>query len=773
MKAARDMLNALYERGVGAYIEVRRIDRSTHRVAQEFIPPAAMDYLLDHVGNFARRMDVYIGVAMRTEKSGGKDAIEGVQALWADVDGTDATLALVSFDLPPSIVVASGSPGCTHAYWLLDEAISVPEAEDLLRLLATRLGSDRAVTDASRILRLPGTYNHKTDPPTPVELNELNDRIYSAQQFRAVLQLEQGSSTSATRIDEAPGPRSRPVARLLGQLDTINESGNGWTARCPAHDDTRPSLSIAQAADGSCLVHCFAGCTVEEVVAAVGLGLTDLFADDAHAGRKSTEQRLVDLVQDADVELFHDPQGRAFAAYDVAGHRECWPIDSGSFSRSLKLGYFRAYGHAPSAEKLRSTIDLFSAQAEFDGPEVPVHRRVGGDLERLVIDLGDGSWCAVEVTAEGWRVLEHPDIRFQREAGSRALPVPVAGGSLKPLRRLFNVADPADWTRIRGGLIGAFHPSGPYLVTFVIGPSGSGKSFASRQLASLIDPFNPQEIVGTPGAHDLLVAASKTLLTMIDNVSSLSRPLSDTLAVISTGAGDRRRALYTNDDLFALVAKGPLLVTCLTQVARFPDLISRGNFVRLEQIPKGGRRREDELLAEFGRVRPSVFGRLLDLLVGGLAHTDQVTIPNIGRMADVATLVTAAEHVMDVPIGSFCAAIEDAQEEARNRAAEATPFVEAVIKLIETIGERELSMTELLGEAGTVPGVDTKARAWPRSANAASHQLDEHAATLADHGIAFSRDRRPGGNRDRFVRLAKEARDEGHPGTMFGNTART
>jgi hypothetical protein len=49
-------------------------------------------------------------------------------------------------------------------------------------------------------------------------------------------------------------------------------------ARCPAHDDGQASLSIVAGTKGaSIVVKCFAGCTVEAIVAALGLTLADLF----------------------------------------------------------------------------------------------------------------------------------------------------------------------------------------------------------------------------------------------------------------------------------------------------------------------------------------------------------------------------------------------------------------------------------------------------------------------------------------------------------------
>lgn len=64
------------------------------------------------------------------------------------------------------------------------------------------------------------------------------------------------------------------VARLEGVRQTGRDRG---IARCPAHDDKGPSLSYRELDDGRVLLHCFAGCDVHEIVAAVGLELSDLF----------------------------------------------------------------------------------------------------------------------------------------------------------------------------------------------------------------------------------------------------------------------------------------------------------------------------------------------------------------------------------------------------------------------------------------------------------------------------------------------------------------
>lgn len=58
---------------------------------------------------------------------------------------------------------------------------------------------------------------------------------------------------------------AEPLTRALGG----RWHGRYGTARCPAHDDSRPSLSIGDGVDGKLLIHCHAGCDFGDVLAAV------------------------------------------------------------------------------------------------------------------------------------------------------------------------------------------------------------------------------------------------------------------------------------------------------------------------------------------------------------------------------------------------------------------------------------------------------------------------------------------------------------------------
>lgn len=70
------------------------------------------------------------------------------------------------------------------------------------------------------------------------------------------------------------------TAELLSRLEKVQGGNNGqYSARCPAHDDRGPSLSIKDNGDGRLLLHCFAGCETEDVLAAIGLGFVDVMPE--------------------------------------------------------------------------------------------------------------------------------------------------------------------------------------------------------------------------------------------------------------------------------------------------------------------------------------------------------------------------------------------------------------------------------------------------------------------------------------------------------------
>lgn len=139
--------------------------------------------------------------------------------------------------------------------------------------------------------------------------------------------------------DRFDPPRARSVEtlavtaeRLLERLDAVRDNGGGrWLARCPAHDDRSPSLSVRQTNDGTVLIHCFAGCSAADVVAAVGLEFRELFAPTASfAKHRNRPLRRSMPAREGLATLDHEAMAVAIIAADIAAHRE---VDAETLSR--------------------------------------------------------------------------------------------------------------------------------------------------------------------------------------------------------------------------------------------------------------------------------------------------------------------------------------------------------------------------------------------------------------------------------------------------------
>lgn len=87
----------------------------------------------------------------------------------------------------------------------------------------------------------------------------------------------------------------RPVDLVLERAANVRKTGDGWLVSCPLPDhgkgngDANPSVALDEAADGTVLIDCKAGCDTEAVVSGWGLRMRDLFPDD---GRRSNGQEI-------------------------------------------------------------------------------------------------------------------------------------------------------------------------------------------------------------------------------------------------------------------------------------------------------------------------------------------------------------------------------------------------------------------------------------------------------------------------------------------------
>jgi hypothetical protein len=97
----------------------------------------------------------------------------------------------------------------------------------------------------------------------------------------------------------------REIAGLLN----AKSCGQGrWTARCPAHHDRSPSLSIAEGCDGRSLLFCHRGCELDAIVQALGIEVRDLFLDGVPASWRSANTVRAPTTADLCAALRHEAE---------------------------------------------------------------------------------------------------------------------------------------------------------------------------------------------------------------------------------------------------------------------------------------------------------------------------------------------------------------------------------------------------------------------------------------------------------------------------------
>ncbi|MCA9063647.1 MAG: hypothetical protein KDA96_11330 [Planctomycetaceae bacterium] len=460
------------------------------------------------------------------------------------------------------------------------------------------------------------------------------------------------------------------------------------------------------------------------------------------------------------MKLFHDGD-EAFAAIDVAGHREVWRLGSKAFRYWLCSQYWIVTRSAPNSQALQDAIGVLRGRAMFEGQHRTTAVRISGNDDVIWLDLANDSWQAVRIDAGGWSIVDRPLVAFVRPRGVLPLPTPIRGGSLDELRELVNVPNDTDWILIIAWLVAALRPRGPYPALSINGEQGSAKSTLSRMLRSLIDP-NAAALRSAPrDERDLVIAGSNGHVIALENLSKIQDWLSDALCRLSTGGGFGTRELFSDAEERLFEGQRPVLLNGINELCTRSDLLDRAICVSLSAIPDNRRTTESELWQRFDEIRGRVLGALLDAVSQACSAHADVQLETLPRMADFATWIVAAEPALPCPEGAFLRAYQGNRASANESAIESSVLSGPLMELMEQVDTWEGTATELLDTLSELAGDRvTKGKDWPRKPHLLSGELRRIAPNLRRTGIDVEFGKAGG---KRFVRLTRtESQNSGH-----------
>lgn len=459
---------------------------------------------------------------------------------------------------------------------------------------------------------------------------------------------------------------------------------------------------------------------------------SDATAASADDDPSSIADQLVAIA--ADAVLFHDANDVPYASIQVEEHREVWRIGSEHFERWLRSRYYRTFGKAVPPAPMTTAIGQLSAMAQFDGERHPVHLRIAHVDGAHWIDLANENWQAVAITADGWRVVGNPPVRFTRRPGMKALPTPTTGiADLSPMFDLLHFDDPELRLLVTAWLVTCLLGGTSYPILALTGEQGSGKSTFSRALHRLADPHALEGRSPPRGEEDLAVAAQNAHVLSYENLSGISASLSDAMCRVATGAAFAARKLYTDADERQLIFCKPILLNGIDDLATRSDLADRMITIQMPPIPGGRRRTESELWAEFEQMQPQLLGSLLNLMAGVLGMQD-IDVP-LERMAEYSRLGAKVAVVLGLDAAAFSTAYRRNRDAASMTALESSAIGPVLLRVVRSgpfKGPTNGLMQTLTSKANDYERRHTD---WPNTPRALGDQLRRLSPNLARIGI--------------------------------------
>lgn len=230
----------------------------------------------------AKTHDVYVSGGLRRAGLGGDERgksaeVTGLAALWADFDVAgdahakkglpasreDVAKILAELPIQPSATVLSGTGGI-HAWWIFKEVWDLTPAGEnaraqalaygwgeTIRAAAKRLGFQfDSLADLARVLRVPGTLNHKGGKQRAVRLESLSDRRFDPSEFEPFVLTGGSSSARATlgnlALDGGANPPIEKFEMLCSIDPKVRATWEGKRSDLPSASEY--DLSIATAA---------------------------------------------------------------------------------------------------------------------------------------------------------------------------------------------------------------------------------------------------------------------------------------------------------------------------------------------------------------------------------------------------------------------------------------------------------------------------------------------------------------------------------------------
>lgn len=468
---------------------------------------------------------------------------------------------------------------------------------------------------------------------------------------------------------------------------------------------------------------------------------SDDVTDDKELNLKEPQSKsLLDFINNSDMELFCDSANDTYASVMINGHREILSIESKEFNWYLNHLYYKEFKKAINKDNLLQVINILQAEARFGKVrKIPLSNRVAKKDNSFWYDLTNEKWQTVEITADGWNIVDNPPILFNRYRHQSEQILPIRNGDVNKIFDYLNIKN--EHTLFLCWLISCFVSDIPHAMLVVYGEKGSAKSTACSLLKQLIDPSVLETLTIPKDMRSLVVNLQQHWFLPFDNVSYINEEVSDTLCRAITGGGIQQRKLNTNAEDCIFTFKRCLAINGINNVATRSDLLDRAILIELSRIEDKDRRELSEVQDNFKDDLPCILGGIFDVLSKAMTIYPTIKLEKLSRLADFTRWGYAISEALggkgQTFIDEYNSNIKIQNDEALNNDAVATLMIAFMKDKEEWEGQSTDFYNKMIALAPDC-GIASNSKQLPKAANSLTRKLNQLQSNLKFKGISFT-----------------------------------
>lgn len=466
--------------------------------------------------------------------------------------------------------------------------------------------------------------------------------------------------------------------------------------------------------------------------------------------------QVIKLVAESDAALFHDQFNAAHLAPYGDG-RSILKIGSKKCDQWVTYLYWKSTNSPLNPTTLTTISHMLEARACFEGPQHHLYSRMAELDKEIWYDLGDG--LTVQVTQDGWSIINTPPILFRSFSHQKTQVEPKRGGDINELLDFINLSRNQDGSLSQDQLlllcwvVFAFVPSLPHPAPVVHGPQGSNKSTFLKVLKELIDPSAVQAQTTPNGATEFIQVSSHHWFLVLDNLSHLPEWLSDVICRVITGGGYSKRELYSNDDDVIYDFKHLVGLNGITLIVDRADLLDRSLIFGLKRT--NSFKTEKTFWTEFEERKSWILGGIFDVLVKSIKLMAVTSEPKgAWRMADFAHWGGAISQALGFSTEDFLKAYQTNIDQQNQEAIDSSPIAVAITEFMSDQDKWLGTPTELLGELEKLMEklhINKNDKLWPKDARWVWRRIMQVLPNLEMQGIKANQGR----DKQRIITLQK------------------